>query len=171
MNANFSQFSKRISNRFFFRQFLLSKLPAAFFAGLKIEAFNRSAATVSVKQKWFNTNPFRSIYFAVLTMAGEMSTGLLCMGNIYNRQPAISMLVIEQRSLFHKKAVGKVLFTCEDGNKIMNAVESAVASGDAVAITCYSKGTDSYNALIAECWITWSFKSRNSKSIPPAGQL
>ena len=171
MNNNFSEFSKRINNRFFFNQFLLSKLPAAFFAGLKIESFNETAATVSVKQKWFNTNPFRSIYFAVLTMAGEMSTGLLCMGNIYNRQPAISMLVIEQRSLFHKKATGKVLFTCADGNKIMNAVEDAVAGGNAVTVTCHSKGIDSHNTLIAECWITWSFKSRNSKTISPVGQL
>ncbi|HEX5153899.1 MAG TPA: thioesterase [Parafilimonas sp.] len=168
MNNNFSEFSKRISNRFFFRQFLLSKLPAAFFAGLKIEAFNERAATVSVKYKWFNTNPFRSIYFAVLTMAGEMSTGLLCMGNVYNRRPAISMLVTGQRSLFHKKATGKVLFTCEDGNKIMEAVEGAVASGNAITVICHSKGINSNNELIAECWITWSFKSRNNKAVPLA---
>jgi len=171
MNNNFSEFGKRINNRFFFNQFLFSKLPAAFFAGLKIEAFNEREAIVSVKQKWFNTNPFRSIYFAVLTMAGEMSTGILCMGNIYKCSPAISMLVTEQRSVFHKKATGKILFTCEDGNKIMNAVEDAAASGDAVTITCYSKGTNSNNEMVAECWITWSFKSRNSKTIPLAGQL
>jgi len=169
MNNNFSEFSKRINNRFFFKQFLLAKLPAAFFAGLKIEAFNEKEATVFVKYKWFNTNPFRSMYFAVLTMAGEMSTGILCMGNIYNHQPAVSMLVTEQRSIFHKKATGKVLFTCEDGIKIMNAVDEAVTSGNAITVVCYSKGIDSHNALIAECWITWSFKSRKSKDAPLAG--
>jgi len=169
MNNNFSAFSKRISSSFFFTQFLLLNLPAAYFSGLKIEFFDTTRAVISVKQKWFNKNPFHSIYFAVLTMAGEMSTGLLCMGNIYKRQPAVSMLVIEQRSLYHKKATGKILFTCEDGNKIMHAVENAVANGLASTITCYSQGTNSDNELIAECWITWSFKSRNSKAPPLAG--
>jgi hypothetical protein len=171
MNNNFSAFSKRIRSSFFFMQFLLLNLPSAYFSGLKIEFFDNTRAVISVKKKWFNKNPFHSIYFAVLTMAGEMSTGILCMGNIYKRQPALSMLVVEQRSLYHKKATGKILFTCEDGNKIMNAVEAAMASSNAVAVSCYSKGTNSNNELVAECWITWSFKSRSGKSMSPAAKL
>src|SRR5690349_2092997 len=131
MNNNFSKFSKLINNKFSFKKFLLAKLPSAFFAGLKIESFNETTATISVKQKWFNTNPFSSIYFAILTMAGEMSTGVLCMANIYKRKPGISMLVIEQRGVFHKKATGKILFTCNDGNKISVAVENAIETKNA----------------------------------------
>ena len=160
MNNNFSAFNKRISSGFSFRQFLLLKLPSAYFAGLKIEAFEESNAVISVKQKWFNKNPFGSIYFAVLTMAAEMSTGILCMGNIYKRNPAISMLIIEQRGLFHKKAIGKILFTCTDGSKITAAVEEAVATGNAVTITCYAQGMNSSNNMVAEFWVTWSFKQR-----------
>jgi len=170
MNNNFPEFTKRIKSRFFFRQFLLMKLPSAFFAGLKIEIFNEQNATVSVHQKWFNTNPFHSIYFAILTMAGEMSTGVLCLGNIYKRHPAISMLVIEQRGKFHKKATGKILFTCEDGIKIMNAVEEAVSTGNAVTVECYSKGINANQEVVAEFWVTWSFKCRH-KAITPADKL
>lgn len=169
MNNLFPEFKHRISNGFFFRQFLLSKLPAAFFAGLKIEAFEEARAIVSVKQKWFNKNPFHSIYFAVLTMAAEMSTGILCMGNIYKRKPVVSMLVTEQRGLFHKKATGTILFTCADGNKIMNAVEEAVNTGSAVIVNCYSKGLNNNNEIVAEFWITWSFKPRSNKIMPLAG--
>jgi hypothetical protein len=165
MGNNFSAFNKRISNRSFFRQFLLSNLPSAFFAGLKLEALNETNAVISVKQKWFNKNPFHSIYFAVLGMAGEMSTGILCMGNIYKRNPAISMLVVEQRGLFHRKATGRILFSCEDGNKITAAVENAVVSGNAVTVTCYSKGVNSNDEIVAEFWITWSFKPRSRKTI------
>ncbi|MEO8712203.1 MAG: thioesterase [Parafilimonas sp.] len=171
MNTNFSAFSKRISSGFFFRQFLLLKLPSAYFAGLKIEAFDETNAIISVKQKWFNKNPFGSIYFGVLTMAAEMSTGILCLGNIYNRRPGISMLVIEQKALFHKKAMGKILFTCEDGNKISAAIEEAVTTGNAVTVTCYSQGMDSSNNLVAEFWVTWSFKQRSSKAVTPAVSL
>ena len=168
MNTSFAEFKHRISNGFFFRQFLLSKLPAAFFAGLKIEIFDETKATVSIKQKWFNKNPFHSIYFAVLTMAAEMSTGVLCMGNTYKRKPAVSMLVIEQKSLFHKKATGKILFTCTDGNKISTAVEEAVTTGNAVTVSCYSKGLNNNNEMVAEFWVTWSFKQRNHKTKPLA---
>ncbi len=160
MNNNFSAFNKHVSSGFFFRQFLLSKLPAAYFAGLKIEVFDQQHAVVSVKQKWFNKNPFRSIYFAILSMAAEMSTGLLSMGNIYERKPAVSMLVVEQRGVFHKKATGKILFTCADGNKIASTVEEAITTGNAVSIVCYSKGINEQNELVAEFWITWSFKAR-----------
>jgi hypothetical protein len=160
MSNNFSEFNKRITNSFFFRQFLLSKLPAAYFAGLKIEASDESHVVVSVKQKWFNKNPFRSIYFAILSMAAEMSTGILSMGNIYKSKPAVSMLVVEQRGLFHKKAMGKILFTCEDGNKIASTVEEAITTGNPVSIVCYSKGINSQNELVAEFWVTWSFKAR-----------
>jgi hypothetical protein len=169
MNNNFSEFKKNISNTFFFKKFLLAKLPSAFFAGLKIEFADKQKAVVSIQQKWFNTNPFRSIYFAILTMAGEMSTGILCMGNIYKRKPGVSMLVIEQRGVFHKKAIGKISFTCEDGNKITTAVEKAIATGNAVTITCYSKGINNNNEMVAEFWVTWSFKCRNNKAISPAG--
>ncbi len=168
MNNNFAAFTKQINNRFFFRQFLLTKLPAAFFAGLKIKAIDETKAVVDVQYKWFNKNPFRSIYFAVLTMAAEMSIGILCMGNIYKRKPAISMLVVEQKGVFHKKAIGKIVFVCEDGGKISASVEEAVTSGNAVAITCYSKGINSNKEMVAEFWITWSFKQRNSKTIPLA---
>lgn len=163
MNSNFSLFTKRISNKFFFKQFLLAKLPSAFFAGLKIELFNETTAAISVKQKWFNTNPFGSLYFAILTMAGEMSTGVLCLGNIYKRKPGISMLVVEQRGVFHKKATGKILFTCNDGNKIMNTVEDAISTGNAVTVQCYSQGINMRNEMVAEFWVTWSFKQRTAK--------
>ena len=169
MNAAFSEFKQRICNRFFFKQFLLSKLPAAFFAGLTIESFDEEKAVVSAKYKWFNKNPFRSVYFAVLTMAAEMSTGVLCMGNTYKRNPSVSMLVAEQRSVFHKKATGKILFYCNDGNKIAAAVEEAVNTGNAVSISCYSKGVNTNNEMIAEVWITWGFKLRSNKPAPLAG--
>jgi len=161
MDNNFEQFRNRIIKPSAFKLFALKSLPAVFFAGLKIELLEETKAIISVRQKWFNKNPFRSIYFAILSMAAELSTGVLCMGNTYKRRPAISMLVTEQRGLFHKKATGKIIFVCEDGNKITAVVEQAVSTGNAVNIVCYSKGLNSNSEMVAEFWITWSFKARN----------
>ena len=165
MNKAFNQFKQRISNRLYFKSFLLLKLPAAFFAGLSVKNFNEELAVIGVQQKWFNQNPFRSIYFAVLSMAAEMSTGILCMGHIYKHEPSISMLITEQRGVFHKKATGKILFHCNDGNKIAATVEEAVKAGTSTII-CNAKGFNSNNDLVAEFWITWSFKLRTGKALP-----
>lgn len=139
---------------------MLAKLPAAFFTGMKIISFSDREAIVCIKQKWFNKNPFGSIYFAVLTMAAEMSTGVLCMGNIYKRKPAVSMLVVKTETSFYKKATGKILFTCSDGVEISAVVEEAIITGESRSITCRSVGTNKAGEMVAEIFCTWSFKAR-----------
>ena len=62
-----------------FRLFLLKNLPAAYFSGLKILSADSDRTVVSVPYRWLTRNPFRSIYFASLSMAAEMSTGILAM--------------------------------------------------------------------------------------------
>lgn len=161
-NSNFEEFKSLVSNPFKFRMFMLGKLPAAFFAGLKVEEMNETQAAVSVKQKWFNKNPFGSIYFAVLTMAAEMSTGVLSMGNTYKRNPAISMLVVNTQAYFYKKATGKIMFTCKDGNAISATIEEAIASGEGKSIACTSIGINEAGEKVAEIICTWSYKARKS---------
>ena len=105
---------------------MLTKLPSAWFAGLRIEALSEQEAEVSVRQKWFNKNPFRSIYVAILSMPAEVSTGILCMGALYKSNPSVSMLAIGMEGSFTKKATGKILFKCSDGLAINAAVEKAI---------------------------------------------
>ena len=161
MNPAFPSFHSFITNGFYFRLFQLRKLPSAFFAGLKIESLSESAASISVKEKWFNKNPFGSIYFAILSMAAEVSTGILCLGAVYKRNPPVSMLVVKQERIFHKKPKGKIIFTCDDGIQVQKVVEDCIATGEASAVTCHSKGFDESGILVAEFYFTWSFKARS----------
>lgn len=160
MNPAFSSFQKFITNGFNFRLFQLSKLPAAFFAGLKVESLTENTASISVKEKWFNKNPFGSIYFAILSMAAEVSTGILCLGAIYKRHPPVSMLVIKQEGVFHKKAKGKIIFICNDGLHVQQVVQNCINNNEAAAVTCHTKGFDESGALVAEFYFTWSFKGK-----------
>lgn len=160
MNVNFNHFKKQLSSPVAFNLFLLTKLPAAFFAGLKIQALSEESAAISVRQKWFNKNPFHSIYFAILAMAAEVSTGILCLGALYKRQPAVSMLVVKNEGFFYKKATGKVVFLCKDGDKIIAAIEQSIQSGEGTTVTCNSKGTNEVGELVAEFNFTWSFKAK-----------
>lgn len=141
-----------------FKLYLLTKLPAAFFAGLTITRADMDKCTITVPYRWSTRNPFRSIYFACLSMAAEMSTGILAMGNVYNHNPRISMLVVNMEANFTKKATGHIHFTCADGPNIREAVERAKSTGEAQTVKVHSVGTNKEGETVAEFFIIWSFK-------------
>jgi hypothetical protein len=160
MNPGFSQFRKQILNPLKFRLFMFQRLPAALFAGLRIKAFDEQHAVVTVKYKWFNQNPFRSMYFAIQSMAAEMSTGLLASGQVYQRDPKVSMLVVGLEAKFFKKAIDTISFTCVDGDAIDKIIEESISTGESRTISCKSTGTNIAGDIVSEFWITWSFKSK-----------
>lgn len=143
-----------------FRLYLLKNIPSAFFSGLKVVHASEKECCVSVPFKWFTQNPFRSTYFACLSMAAELSTGALAMANIYGRKPSVSMLVTGMEARYHKKAKGHTYFRCQDGAGIAQAIETAVSTGTGQDIKVYSRGTNKEEELVAEFWFTWSFKLR-----------
>jgi hypothetical protein len=148
-----------ISNPIRFRLFLLAKLPAAYFSGLRVKGFSEERCVVSVPYKWFTKNPFRSTYFACLSMAAEMNTGILAMSNTYKRKPRISMLVTGIEGKFYKKATGITEFICSEGNVIKEAINNSVTLNSPQTIKVLSSGYNSNKELIAEFIITWSFKA------------
>ena len=140
--------------------YLLYKLPAAFFSGVKIIKIDEERCITSVPYKWLTQNPFRSTYFASLAMAAEMSTGTLALSNIYKRTPAISMLVTKMEADYFKKVNGRTFFTCEDGKEIALSIDEAVSTGVAKKIITKSTGLDNNGERVAEFLFTWSFKAK-----------
>jgi hypothetical protein len=163
MESNFQLFSKQMTSPFKFRMFLLSKLPSAYFSGVRVKSLDENKCEVTVPFKWFTQNPFRSTYFACLSMAAEMSTGALALGHLYKRTPAVSMLVIKTEGEYFKKAVDKTTFVCEDGLGIKKMIEGAIASGEGKTIRTKTIGKNKAGELVAEFFITWSFKAKQAK--------
>ena len=153
-------FQKLVQSRTRFRLFLLTRLPAAYFAGLQLRSCTGSECSVDVPFRWFTKNPFRSTYFACLAMGAELSTGALCMQYIYGRKPALSMLVTATEARFLKKATGTTRFTCSDGSAIAAAIERAAATGEGQTLAVRSVGRNAAGELIAEFSFTWSFKAK-----------
>jgi hypothetical protein len=143
-----------------FPLFLFTQLPSAFFSGVRVKQISTDAALVTVPYRWFSQNPFKSTYFACLAMAAEMSTGLLAMMHTYKTSPAISMLVVGLEAKYHKKATGVTTFVCKDGDGIAEAIKAAIADNEGKTITATAIGTNSAGELVAEFFITWSFKAK-----------
>ncbi|HEV3325517.1 MAG TPA: DUF4442 domain-containing protein [Puia sp.] len=153
-------FMRTIGNPFRFRLYLLAKIPSAFFSGLRIAQIDENRCTVTMPFKWFTKNPFRSTYFACLSMAAEMSTGALAMAQVYKRQPPISMLVVSMEANYFKKATGLTRFQCADGHMIRATIEQAIATGEGQTLRTHSIGVNADAEPVAEFFITWSFKEK-----------
>ena len=160
MNSNTKDFIQLIKHPLKFRMFLLMKLPVAFFAGVRVRDIDEKHCIVTVPYKWLSQNPFKSTYFACLSMAAEMSTGALAMAHLYKRNPAVSMLVVKVESEYFKKATGRTTFICEDGETILNAIEESTATGEGRIVRAKSVGKNADGETVAEFTITWSFKVR-----------
>jgi hypothetical protein len=163
MESNFQLFSKQMTSPLKFRMFLLSKLPSAYFSGVRVKSLDENKCEVTVPFKWFSQNPFRSTYFACLSMAAEMSTGAIALGHLYKRIPPVSMLVVKTEGEYFKKAVDKTVFVCEDGLLIKKTIEEAIQSGEGKIIRTKTIGKNKAGELVAEFFITWSFKAKTPK--------
>jgi Domain of unknown function (DUF4442) len=159
-NNGFQLFLKKINNPFWVKAFLFTKLPSAFFSGVRLTSIDEKSCSVKVKYKWFSQNPFKSTYFACLAMAAEMSSGLFALGYSYKKTPNISMLVKSIEGTFLKKAIGKTTFTCHDGSKIAAAIQQAINSGEGVAVSTLASGINEAGEEVANFTITWSFKAK-----------
>lgn len=138
----------------------MTRLPAAFLAGIRLELITPERAVVKLRYQFLTKNPFRSTYFACLGMAAEMSTGLLAMAYLYKRKPPISMLVVRIESQFFKKATGITRFTCEQGQALAAAIQKAVETGQSVELLVTSSGFNEQGIEVARFLITWSFKRK-----------
>lgn len=160
--TNASKFLKLINSPVKFRLFLLYRLPAAFISGVRVRSATENKCVVTVPYKWLSQNPFKSTYFACLSMAAEMSTGVLAMAHIYKRHPAVSMLVLKVEGSFMKKAVGTTTFACEEGQLIRQTIEDAIISNEGKMVTARSYGRNKDGEVVAEFSITWSFKVKSN---------
>ena len=154
-------FQRRMLNPFLFKLFLLFKLPMAFLAGLKLKELSAESSLVTMRYKYLNKNPFGSIYFACLSMAGELASGILAASIIYDSKPKVSMLVINLEVSFVKKAIGVINFKCEDGLAMQSVIDSAITSGEGKIFDSLTTATDSEGDLVAEFIIRWSFKAKS----------
>ena len=151
-----------IGNRFKMKLFMLMKLPLGFFTGLRVIKITKEMASVTIPFKYLNKNPFQSIYFAALAMAAELSTGVLAMVAIKGSGKDVSMLVFDMSANFSKKAKGRITFTCNEGQKITDAVNESIKTGEGKTVTITSTGINKEGIEVAKFLFTWTFKPKKN---------
>lgn len=138
--------------------FLFFKLPSAFWSGVRVKSISEEQCIATVKHRWFNQNPFKSMYFAVQAMAAELTTGTLVMMQIKNSGKNISMLVANNNGNFSKKATGRITFICNDGHLIEDAIQKTISTGEGQTIWMKSIGVNEKGEQVSELNFEWSIK-------------
>ncbi len=101
------------------------------------------------------------MYFAVQAMAAELSTGALVMKAIKESDTNISMLVLNNKSNFSKKARGVITFICEDATAITDAIERTKNTGESQTIWMQSIGKDEAGAVVSRFDFEWTVKRKD----------
>ncbi len=139
-------------------RFLFWKLPSAWISGIRLKSIDDEKAVVTATHRWINQNPFQSMYFAVLAMGAELSTGILVMKKIQDSGKNISMLVTGTQGEFYKKARGKIRFICEQGSEIDSNIYETVQTGEGVRFELTSNAYDEQDDLVCKFVFQWSIK-------------
>ena len=140
--------------------FIMLKLPAAFFCGVRLKSMDDSSCVTSVKHRWINQNPFNSMFWAVQGMAAELSTGAMMLANIKESGHRVSMLVANNKANFSKKARGRITFTCNDGHACKEAIAKTIATGEGQTIWMQSIGVDKTGDIVSTFDFEWTVKVR-----------
>jgi len=141
--------------------FIIFKLPSAFLCGVRTKYLDEEKCIVSVKYRWINQNPFKSMFWAVQGMAAEFSTGALMMSKIQASGKRISMLVTSNSASFTKKATGRITFTCYDGNKVDTMLKNAIDTGEGQTLNMQSVGLNEEGVVVSTFNFEWSVKVKH----------
>jgi hypothetical protein len=142
-------------------RWMLIKLPAAWLTGVRLTFVDEDKCEVKVRFQWINQNPYKSMFWAVQGMAAELTTGILLTRCIQDSNDNISMLLVNNKSSFHKKAVGKITFRCSDGNVAKQLINSTIQNITSKA-WLKARGYDEKGDLVSEFEFEWSCKKRNN---------
>ncbi len=157
-----ARLQRQVSNRWLFALWMLTKLPAALFAGVRLRALDLERCQTAIPYGWRSTNPFRSTYFAAQAMAAELATGALVLLAAEQAGGRFSTLIVDMRATFGKKASATVTFTCEGGAEALAACQDARATGEARTIVLHAVGLLPDGAEASRFTFTWSVKARRT---------
>lgn len=141
--------------------YTMFKLPSAYLCGVRVKDLVDTKCIVSVKYRWINQNPFKSMFWAVQGMAAELSTGALLIGKIQESSKRVSMLVTSNKAVFTKKAIGRITFTCNDGYLVDEVLKKAIQDGEGHTLNLKSVGVDEKGDEVSSFTFEWSIKVKD----------
>ncbi len=130
-------------------------------SGIRLVQLDEDKAVAEAPFRWRNKNPFNSMYFAVQSMAAELSTAAPVMLALKDFDADVALIIVDLKVDFVKKAQSKTTFTCTEYSRIYETIAQLQQAEDTAAITIKTTGRDSAGDKVATFHFTWSFRRRS----------
>ena len=154
------KFKERLLSPIKQKIYFAKNLPMGLISGIKLTSLDETSAVAEVPFRWWNKNPFKSIYFAVLSMAAELSTAAPTLLALKATDVDFALIIVDLKAEFVKKSQSKIVFTCLDYEKICQTITQLKLSGDTATVLTKTIGRNVMDEEVATFYFTWSFKRR-----------
>jgi len=100
------------------------------------------------------------MFWAIQGMAAELATGLPVTLEIRNAQKPVSMLVLNNKANFSKKARGRINFVCQERLAAKEAVKKAIQTKQPQTVWLTSIGIDEAGDVVSTFEFEWTIKAK-----------
>jgi len=161
LNRKQLQFRKRFLSPLRQKFYFLGSLPIALITGIRLVHLDESVSVSQIPYRWVNKNPFDSMYFAVQSMAAELSTAAHVILALEGLGIDAAFIIVDLKADFVQKARSRIFFTCTDYHRICETVGQIRTPGDVATVQVKTTGVDENDEQVATFYFTWSFKLRS----------
>lgn len=106
------------------------KIPLVHWLRPRVIELNDERAMILIPLRRRSKNHIGSMYFGALCVGADLAPGLIAMHLRRNFKEKYSFVFKDIQADFLKRAEGDVLFTCEEGAAIAQAIRTAVQTGE-----------------------------------------
>ena len=147
--------AQSLSSRWRLRFWMVRHLPMGLLTGMRIHLLNERECMVVLKDRWWIRNPFGSVFWAVMGMAAELSTGALVYAYAGRE---LKFILVGMEAKFIKKVKGKSSYFCASGPEVNRVCESLNKAGDMDVIRMPVIVKDPNDQVLAEFLFEWQLR-------------
>jgi hypothetical protein len=151
-----ARLARRLQNRWLLRLWMIKNLPMGLISGMYIESLDEGGCRVVLNDRWWIRNPFGSVFWAVMSMAAELSTGALVYA--YASGPKLQFILVQVEAKFLKKAKGKSSYFCPAGQDVLRCIENLVNTDDSSIVSLPVVAQDRDGQILAEFIFFWRLR-------------
>ncbi|HSF90444.1 MAG TPA: DUF4442 domain-containing protein [Saprospiraceae bacterium] len=148
--------AKKLSTPWKLRLWMAKSLPMGLISGMSIQSLDEQACVVVLKERWWIRNPFGSVFWAVMGMAAELSTGALVFAHARERN--VKFILVGVEGEFFKKVKGKSYYFCETGLDVLRSIEQIISPNDTSDVILPVTAKDEAGQVVAEFRFRWQLK-------------
>jgi hypothetical protein len=116
------------------RLFGLSRIPLLFFTTPRVIRLDDDGCEVGIALGYRTRNHLGSMYFGALCVGADCAGALNAFRTTKRHHPRVKVIFKDFQAQFLKRADGDVVFRCDQGRAIAEAVAKAAAGGERVTI-------------------------------------